>query len=161
MLPEKEMTFNKNEGGENGKKILRAVGAVIVVTVFATGIFLWQESYEPENGQVSENIPSFTPPVYEMEEYPDVLTHPLFLPVGAKGLVEITPEVERLIVEFKRKILARVAIERPLSNQEKSVLKVSILTSEKPPIGILVIADQTVLDFTPDEVIRIEDALQK
>ena len=96
MLPEKEMTFNKNEGGDNGKKILRAVGAVIVVTVVVTGIFLWQESSEPESNHVSETIPDFIPPVYEMEESPEVLTHPLFLPIGAKGSVEITPEGERL-----------------------------------------------------------------
>jgi len=129
MLPEKEMTFNKNEGGDNGKKILRAVGAVIVVTVVVTGIFLWQESSEPESNHVSETIPDFIPPVYEMEESPEVLTHPLFLPIGAKGSVEITPEGERLIAEFKRKILARVAVEEPLSDQEKGVLQVSISTS--------------------------------
>ena len=103
---------------------------------------------------------TFIPPVYETGTTPDVLSSPLLLPVGEREGV-LTSGEEKRIEEFKAKVLTRISAQEPLSEKEKTVLEISVSTSESSPIGMLIMANQTVLSFTDAEIELIEVALRK
>lgn len=137
------------------KKIATVVGigALVILAFF---FFL---AVERGKGTPTEQV--FQPPVYESGVPDGVLASPLFLDTDETGSVISTPDVEKIISTFKQKVLIRIASPKLMSDTEKSIIEASISTSEKPSVGALVLANQTVLHFTTEEIARIESALTK
>lgn len=129
------------------------IGAALVLALF---FFL-----AVERGKSTPMEQAFLPPVYESGVPDGVLASPLFLDTDKTGSVLSTQDVEKMISAFKQTVLIRIASPKPLGNTEKSIIEASISISEKPPIGTLVMANQTLLRFTPEEIARIEAALKK
>ncbi|MCR4334365.1 MAG: hypothetical protein NUV47_01370 [Patescibacteria group bacterium] len=124
---------------DNKKTLL--ISAVVVLIIVGFVLF-------------AKKTPTFTSPIYETGESPDVLSSPLFLVSNEK-------DEKQKIAEFKSKVLRRISLNKPLSNQEKSVLEVSISVSDKSTVGQLIMANQNILNFTPDELARINIVLKK
>ncbi|PIR52864.1 hypothetical protein COU76_04200 [Candidatus Peregrinibacteria bacterium CG10_big_fil_rev_8_21_14_0_10_49_10] len=107
----------------------------------------------------SEDENVFTPPVYETKSSSEALVAPLFLPTDVNGAVDTTEGTRNEIAEFKAKVLKRVSSGVPLTQQEKGVLKASISVLDRQRAGALVVADQTLLQFTEEEIVQIENVL--
>ncbi|MDP3725675.1 MAG: hypothetical protein Q8R36_00580 [bacterium] len=102
----------------------------------------------------------FTAPVYVQDESPTAITRPLYLEVSGGGLSALTQEQKQHIADFKKKILARIASRNPLTGQEKTVLAISTATTSKPVIGDFLVADQSVFQFSVEELKAITRTLQ-
>lgn len=130
------------------------VGLATIAALTAFFVASIQRGVQPETG--------FTPPVYANGDSPTELILPLYLAAPASGAPKnFSAEDAERIVAFKKKIVARVSSGAPLAKEEKTVLAVSIATTAKSAVGALIIADQTILRFTPPEIALIENALQK
>ncbi|TSC83421.1 MAG: hypothetical protein G01um101417_614 [Parcubacteria group bacterium Gr01-1014_17] len=105
---------------------------------------------------------AFTPPVYLQDESPTALIRPLYLQgLSHGGLTALSLEHKQKIADFKKKILARIVSSEPLSSQEKTVLSISVSTTAKLALGDLVVADQSVLQFSSEELREITRALEQ
>ncbi|OHA19692.1 MAG: hypothetical protein A3C08_00465 [Candidatus Taylorbacteria bacterium RIFCSPHIGHO2_02_FULL_47_18] len=140
------------------KTIIIEIVALVVLALF---LFVSVQRGSPPNGEADIAAPQFTAPMYADNESPNALIRPLYLDVLVGGLAGLTAEKKQNIADFKQKILTRIASREPLSESEKSVLQISISTAEKPPMGAIVVADQTVFNFTSEELARIESAIKK
>lgn len=145
---------------KSSKSIYIGITLVVVASALAL-LFLRGVSEEPNTTTTAGETIGFKPPVYETGDSPDVLTSPLFLTANEKETASLTPEAEQMIAAFKHKVLARIASKKPLSDEEKGVLRISISTSEKSSIGEVVLADQNTLHFAPVEIALIESALTR
>lgn len=134
-------------------KMTTIVGICALIALVAFAV------WAVERGKSTSTEQVFQPPVYETGEFPDTLVSPLFLAVGEQGATVLTSEAARMVGAFKQKILARLALKKPLSGEEKDILRTSISTADAPSVGALVLVNQTMLRFTPDELARIEAAL--
>lgn len=118
----------------NNKRIIY-IGAVIAVVALA-GFFLWKSNSSKATS--------------------------LAQPLTIQGdLSSLTPEQKREIADFRKLILARVKSKTPLTFEEKGVIKVSLITDQKPsPLGFTVI-DQSIYQFTAEELQMISGAMSR
>ena len=88
------------------------------------------------------------------------LEQPLFFTV--EELQSLTAKQQKQVADFKKKALARVTFNIPLTEQERSVLGMSIATTTMLPLpGGVVTANQDIYRFTAEELRLIEEALHK
>ncbi|MDP3661745.1 MAG: hypothetical protein Q8R17_02765 [bacterium] len=104
---------------------------------------------------------TFTPPVYLGNESPTALIRPLYLEISGGGLSALTQEQKQNIIDFKKKILAHAASRDPFTAQEKTVLAISTATTTKPAIGNFFVADQSVFQFSVEELKAITRAMEQ
>ena len=131
--------------------------AALAALVLFFGVSLWRGGLTDIDMRISES--AFTPPVYETGEIGPEITAPLFLPIGADGAIVRNAQSDALISAFKQKVLTRIALEKPLGEQEKSILKAIVVSTPKTSTGVVIVADQTLLRFTEAELASIEAVL--
>lgn len=122
-----------------------SIGALVVLVLFF--------ALAVERGKRTPTEDAFQAPVYNAGVPAGALASPLFLEADTASVAA------DILTEFKRTVLARIASRNPLSDAEKSVLRASISVIEPPRTGALILANQTLLRFTPAELARIEAAL--
>ena len=76
-------------------------------------------------------------------------------------LSALTEEQERTIADFRRAILARAKSKTPLTDDEKSVIRLSLGTKKLSFPSGRVIVDQATFQFTPKERALISEALER
>lgn len=143
------------------KKILFFIGAAIFVIVV---VFFVKNNSGKNGGSTILPKPQqkeYTPPVYVTEDSPDKLTRPLYLQgISNIGKVVLSSAQQKEVSDFKRKILTRVSSSM-LGEDEKTIISICVSTTPKPKIGSMIVADQTVFNFSKDELDLISDALKK
>lgn len=86
----------------------------------------------------------------------------LVQPLSIQGdLLALTREQKQEISNFRTLILARVRSKLPLTEQEKFVIKASIMTNKREPFDGMVPIDQSVYQFNDEELGIIAESLKK
>lgn len=104
---------------------------------------------------------TFTSPVYAHDESPTELLRPLYLEILGGKPAGLSQEQKQFVADFKKKILTRIRSRVPLTSQEKTVLAISTATTTKPAIGDFLVADQSLFQFSSEELEEITRAMEK
>lgn len=124
------------------------------------GVLLWQSRVKGAGDSDATQIPNSNAPIpsYLKEDPKVYITRPLLLELGSKQT--LSPIQKQQVADFKNEILARVRSGMPLSQSEKIIIAGSIIGTAVSTGGMIVV-DQRMLQFTPDELGIISKALQK
>ena len=134
---------------------------IILLVIVAIGLIFSLRMLAPKEKNTVKETQAFTPPVYVSGDSPTQMTMPLYLQRPPKGeLQSLTPEQEKSVADFKRKILSRVSSGTALAVGEKNVINISLSTTTTV-VGSLVLANQIFFHFSDDEVGLISAALKK
>lgn len=88
------------------------------------------------------------------------LEQPIFIQQDEVGT--FTPDQQEKIANFKKKVLARAVSSVPLTEQEKSVISMSIGISPMLPLpGGTTVANQDVYRFSDEELRTIAEAIRR
>ncbi len=134
-----------------GFSALAAIAAFFFVSV--------QRGFQTKS-ETESAAPPFVPPVYGIYGEERFVTLPLLLEeAAAQGTLSV--EQQERVNEFKKRVLARVVSQIPLNDSERSIISATVSLSPKAGEGGFIVADQRIIQFTPDELRFIMEALKK